>query len=105
MGECRGEVVRERLDRDPRCGRHQRHGECADLLPLGPVASQDALGEGAEHRLEDLRDGGEKCAPVSLKTNSDKPAETGPTQRMDRLCCVVNGRGPRAFYSNPCEQD
>jgi len=30
--------------------------------------------------------------PHSVKTNPDKPAETGASQRTDRLCCVVNGR-------------
>jgi hypothetical protein len=29
---------------------------------------------------------------ASIKPNPDKPAETGQSQRTDRLCCVVNSR-------------
>ena len=36
---------------------------------------------------------------ASLKPNSDKPAETGATQRTDRLCCVVNSRGGVIFLA------
>jgi hypothetical protein len=31
--------------------------------------------------------------PASIEPITDKPAETGATQRTDRLCCVVNSRG------------
>jgi hypothetical protein len=42
--------------------------------------------------------------PAFVDSNTDKPAETGATQRTDRLCCVVNGREHRLDLPAPASR-